>query len=65
MKETLKSKKRYGATNIPLLSGFGIDFVEGDENYNPNDINAMKGTFWYDPVAFMKKLLGLLNCSNH
>ena len=51
-KDTIKTKKRYGATNIPLLKVFDIDFIEGDETFNPDDINAMKGTFWYDPIAF-------------
>ena len=48
--------KRYGATNIPMLKVFGIDFIEGDETYDPKDINAMVGTFWYDPIEFMKKI---------
>jgi hypothetical protein len=41
---------------IPSLAIFGIDFVEGDDSFDPNDINAMVGTYWYDPVEFMKKL---------
>lgn len=53
-KKTLETKKRYGATNIPSLKIFGIDFIQGDENFDINDINAMKGTFWYDPIEFMK-----------
>ena len=53
------------APQIFRLSGFGIGFVKGDENYDPNGINAMKGAFWYGSVAFMKKLLELVNCSNH
>lgn len=44
--------RRYPATKIPSHS---IDFVEGDEKYDPNDPNAMVGTYWYDPVEFMKK----------
>lgn len=53
MKET---GKRYGATNIPSMEIWGIDFVEGDESYEPTDINAMVGTYWYEPVEFMKKV---------
>lgn len=53
---TRDTGRRYGATQIPHLAPFGIDFTEGDETYDPNDINAMRGTFWYDPVDFMKKL---------
>ena len=44
--------RRYPTTKIPSHS---IDFVEGDEKYDPNDPNAMVGTYWYDPVEFMKK----------
>ena len=32
-KKTRETKKRYGATNIPQLKVFGIDFISGDENY--------------------------------
>lgn len=53
---TKKYKKRYGATNIPQLKIFGIDFIVGDETFNINDINALKGTYWYDPIAFMKHI---------
>ena len=56
-KQTRKTGKRYGATNIPSLAVFKVDFIKGDGNYDKNDINAMVGTYWYDPVAFMKHLL--------
>ena len=59
-KDTIKTKKRYGATNIPFLKIFGIDFIEGDETFNPDDVNAMKGTFWYDPMAFTEGLRNIL-----
>lgn len=55
-KKTIETNKRYGATNIPSLKIFGIDFIEGDENFDKNDINAMKGTYWYDPIEFHKKI---------
>lgn len=48
--------KRYGATNIPCLAMFGIDFISGDESFDPKDVNAMVGTYWYDPVAFMEAI---------
>lgn len=59
-KDTIKTKKRYGATNIPFLKVFGIDFIEGDETFNPADVNAMKGTFWYDPMAFTEGVRNIL-----
>ena len=52
-KKTMETGKRYGATNIPSLSIFGIDFIEGDETFDKNNKNAMVGTYWYDPVKFM------------
>lgn len=55
-KKTKEIGKRIGAMEIPSLAIFGIDFVEGDERFEVNDINAMVGTYWYDPVDFMKKL---------
>jgi hypothetical protein len=60
-KDTKITKKKYGATNIPHLKEFGIDFISGVETLietidgKPN-INAMVGTFWYDPIEFMKKI---------
>ena len=53
-KKTKETSKRYGATNIPSLSIFGIDFTEGDDTCNFEDANALKGTYWNDPVEFMK-----------
>ena len=55
-KKTKEIGKRIGATTIPSLAIFGIDFVEGDESIDENDVNAMVGTYWYDPVEFMKKI---------
>lgn len=55
-KKTRETSIRYGATNIPSLAIFGIDFIEGDETINLEDINALKGTYWYDPVEFMKHI---------
>ncbi len=52
-KKTMETGKRYGATNIPILSVFGIDFIEGDETFDKNNVDAMVGTYWYDPVKFM------------
>ena len=55
-KVTKETGKRVGATTIPSLAIFGVDFVEGDENIDESDVNAMVGTYWYDPVEFMKKI---------
>ena len=55
-KKTKEIGKRIGATTIPSYAVFGIDFVEGDETFDEKDINAMVGTYWYDPVEFAKKI---------
>lgn len=52
-KKTRETGKRYGATNIPSIAVFGIDYIEGNETFDKDDINAMVGTYWYDPVKFM------------
>ncbi len=52
-----KHNQRYPASKIPQLALFGIDFVEGNETFSETDINALVGTYWYDPVEFMKKIL--------
>ncbi len=55
-KVTKETGKRVGATTIPIYAVFGIDFIEGNETFDENDINAMVGTFWFDPVEFVKKI---------
>lgn len=52
-KYTRDTGKRYGATNIPSLKIFNIDFICGNDTFNKDDPNALKGTYWYDPIAFM------------
>lgn len=54
-KHCMKMKKtgiRYKATDIPSLKMFGIDYISGNESFDENDINAMVGTYWYDPIVF-------------
>ena len=51
----IKHKKRYPATMIPQFAYSNIAYVEGGETYDPNDPNAMIGTYWYDPVELRKK----------
>ena len=63
-KDTKRDKKRYSATNIPSLKLFNVPFTKGDdklegiyinEKYIPN-VDAMVGTYWYDPIDFMQKI---------
>jgi 5-methylcytosine-specific restriction endonuclease McrA len=51
-----KHNKRYPASMIPQLAIFGINYTEGDETFDETDINALVGTYWYDPVEFIKKI---------
>ena len=51
--KTKQTNQRIPATDIPQLAIFGIDFIHGDKTFDPSDVNAMVGTYWYDPVAFM------------
>lgn len=55
-KETRTTKKRYSALNIPMMKTFNVPFTKGDETYDEQDINAMNGTFWHDPIDFMKNV---------
>jgi len=60
---TRENGRRYGATQIPSFAGMVIDFTEGDETYDPNNINAMRGTFWYDPVEFMNRIKEIMGAA--
>lgn len=57
--EMRKTGKRYPATNIPSIAVFGVDFIFGDETYDPQDPNATMGSYWHDPVAFLEVVHGL------
>ena len=46
---------RYPATKIPSLKVLGIDYTQGGPEFDPKDINAMVGTYWYDPVKFIEE----------
>ena len=48
---------RYSAMNIPSIAIFGVDYIQGTETYNPEDINAMIGTYWYDPIEFIRRCM--------
>lgn len=63
-KKTKETQERYSATNIPSLKVFGKKFTKGDETLNIKDPDAMKGTYWYDPVDFMTKVFQELSLYN-
>lgn len=56
---TRKTGKRYSARKIPMLANCPIEFLCGDASYDPTDVNAMVGTFWYDPKVFMDGVFGI------
>lgn len=56
-KDTTKDKQLYSATQIPMLTIFGIDFIDNiDKPYDDSDIHLVTNTFWYDPIKFMKHI---------
>jgi len=59
-KRTKQMGKRVGATHIPSLAIWGVDFVEGTDAFDVTNVDAMVGTYWYDPVAFMKSLKNMM-----
>ncbi len=50
------TNKRHKASRIPQLSIFNINFTSGNEDYDMTDPNTMIGTYWYDPIDFMRKI---------
>lgn len=54
MKNTKATGIRYSGMNIPCLYPLGIDYISGDGSFDKNDPNAMVGTFWYDPIEFIR-----------
>lgn len=59
--EMRRTERRYPATNIPSIAVFGVDFILGDETYDPEDPNATLGSYWHDPVAFLAVVHQLKN----
>ena len=57
---TRKTCIRYGATNLPHMKPFGIDYVGGDDTLNFKDPDALIGTYYYDPIVFNTKLKNIL-----
>jgi hypothetical protein len=39
-----------------MLRPFGIDFVVGNDTFDPEDPNATIGSYWHDPVYFMEEV---------
>lgn len=57
-KKMRNTGKRQGATQINgELALLSVDFISGDETYDPDDVNATVGTYWHDPIAFRTRAL--------
>lgn len=56
-KKAKETGQRYSAQNIPCLSVYGVDFISGGFEFDISDVNAMVGTYWYDPIAFHKGII--------
>ena len=54
--QEIKEQKLYKFSNIPQFACFGIDFIGNEKKYDETDINNKVGTYWYDPIAFMKHI---------
>lgn len=63
--KTVKENKRQPPPYTILAMNGGIEFISGDETFNPNDPNAMVGTYWYDPIAFGKQCLKINSQKQH
>ena len=60
-----KEKKRQPPTPDILSINGGIEFTKGDETYNPQDVNALVGTYWYDPIQFGKECRQINACNQY
>ena len=56
MVKTLRDNQRQPPPPM-ILNTFGISFIQGDESLDTNNIHAMVGTYWYDPVAFITECI--------
>ena len=58
-RQVIKNMKETGirpkARDHPMFKHLNIDYLYGNESYDPNDPNALVGTLWYDFVFFNKK----------
>ncbi len=50
--EMEKTGIRPSARIMPQYEDCGFDYTRGDATWDPKDIDAMVGTYWYDPVDF-------------
>lgn len=59
-KRDKEGKRQPPPPDIVAANG-GILYTTGDESYDPNDPNALVGTYWYDPIEFGKQCIEIRN----
>jgi len=59
-KRDKEGKRQPPPPDIVAANG-GILYTKGDESYDPNDPNALVGTYWYDPIEFGKQCIVIRN----
>jgi len=57
-KKEFESKKLWSAKGLPRYAFYDIgeDIPFEKKDYDPDDIDCKKGTYWYDILAFDKKM---------
>lgn len=56
-KDEIKNQKLYSAKNLPIYNIYNFNFPWEFYNFDLNNINCKKESFWYDPIEFNKKIM--------
>lgn len=56
-----KTKKRLSGLDINTVKFLNISYIYGNEDYDENDPDWGKGTYWHDPDAFRKIAIEMKN----
>lgn len=54
-KRTRETRRRVPGTEIPHVKYLQVDFIAGGFDFDPNDPDAMVGTYWHDPDEFRRQ----------
>ena len=54
-----KSENKRQLPPPQIYNNFTIDFTEGNESFDPKDSNTLVGSYWYDPVQFIRDCINL------
>ena len=53
--------RRPSGQDIPALIPLGVNYTQGDDTFNLEDVDWGVGTYWYDPIAFMRQYKMMIN----